>query len=256
MLAHERHVGVEVYRCLLMLGICFTHSFSLMSTTHSAVSNFFRFCVPGFVFISGWYGVRFKPIKIVRLYGLAFWCCTIVALVSCWVGIDNVNSLSFGVVLGSAWQGVLGLWFLHAYAFLCCMAPILNAALPEDEEIKVVLDRAVPLLFVVFVWGWVRGAPILRNLSWPSDSALGDAGGYSGLALIGVYVFARLYKKSGLASGLNAGVFCGVGFVCACIACSHIGSYAFLPLTVLSACIFSLFIRLKIPWGGGGLLAC
>ena len=64
--------GIELYRALLMFGICLLHTVSQGNggVGSAVVCSVLQACVCGFVFISGWFGIRFRPAKLVRLYGV------------------------------------------------------------------------------------------------------------------------------------------------------------------------------------------
>lgn len=66
-----RDTSVELYRVSLMFGICLLHSITFSDHVRPWMANVLLSCVNGFVLISGWYGMRFAPSKILRLYGVA-----------------------------------------------------------------------------------------------------------------------------------------------------------------------------------------
>lgn len=69
-----RNSSLEVYRVMLMLGICLLHSITQAGHNTAWVANMLSWCVPGFVFISGWYGISFSFVKVLKLYGISFYC--------------------------------------------------------------------------------------------------------------------------------------------------------------------------------------
>ena len=72
--AHKREESIEAFRVLLMLGICLLHVCGTQCGHPTQwLANMLYWCVPGFVFISGWFGMRFSLKKIIRLYGLALY---------------------------------------------------------------------------------------------------------------------------------------------------------------------------------------
>lgn len=77
-----RDGSVECYRVFLMFGICLLHVLFFGHFDRPFVHNVLKFCVVGFVFISGYYGIRFSWKKIVRLYGVGIYCAAVAAVIS------------------------------------------------------------------------------------------------------------------------------------------------------------------------------
>ena len=69
----KRNASIEFYRVMLMFGICFLHAVGFGGHGEPWVCNVFASCVVGFVFISGWFGVRFSWGKIAKLYGVGMY---------------------------------------------------------------------------------------------------------------------------------------------------------------------------------------
>lgn len=65
-----RDARIELYRICLMIGIVFLHVGYMTTGSFSWQNNIFRWCVDGFVLISGYFGVRFSLKKVVRLYAV------------------------------------------------------------------------------------------------------------------------------------------------------------------------------------------
>ena len=86
--ATMRDGNVELFRVLLTFGIVWLHSIGFgMPGKEEWLRSMLLPCVVGFVFISGWYGVRFSFKKIVRLYGVVGYAILIGSLVRClWQG--------------------------------------------------------------------------------------------------------------------------------------------------------------------------
>jgi len=66
----KRNPSIELYRCLLMYGICLLHAVTQCGHNVPWLANVLTTCVVGFVFISGWFGVKFTWWKLVKLYGI------------------------------------------------------------------------------------------------------------------------------------------------------------------------------------------
>ncbi len=143
-------------------------------------------CVPGFVFISGWYGIRFSFGKMARLYGISFYCAAL------FVAFDAFFSGCSSGVWGRIYGIATGQWFLNAYAVLMCIAPMVNQAVEKATS-----RELLPLLFCVFIWSFSTTMPIVGRYV-PQTSGLTA---YSFLTLLGVYSAARFARKSYDANG-------------------------------------------------------
>jgi len=70
----ERNPAIELYRVMLMFGICVLHSITQCGHNIPWIANILLSCVVGFVFITGWFGVKFSWWKIIKLYVLSNFC--------------------------------------------------------------------------------------------------------------------------------------------------------------------------------------
>ena len=156
----KRNASIELFRLLLMFGICLLHSAINPGYSRAWFINITCFCVTAFAFISGYYGASFRPSKIVRLVGTGVICALI-------CGRGNISR---------AWGIYGGYWFLHAYVLMMCLAPLVDGAISRKGAIAV----AMPLLVAVFVWGDLPALPFFSRLNIPVTPGL-EA--YSGLTL-------------------------------------------------------------------------
>lgn len=242
-LVSKRNGSIELYRCLLMLGICFIHSFGVFNTQHSLAPALLLWCVTAYAFISGYYGIRFSLVKVLRLYTLAFWCCLVASLAEClFVG----DTWGISGVIGRAWHCLCRrCWFLHAYMFMMCMAPMANAAVKSCGRSRMDLVWMVlPALLLVYGWSYALGLPGIRSLPLPRDTSLGDPYGYSGMSLFGAYLAARVFKELDFESLLSTRVLMIVlpfSFIPSLFGVSYYNSV----FALIVACVtFTLFLRL------------
>lgn len=120
----KRNPSIELYRVGLMFGICLLHLISFGSVRCAFVSNILASCVVGFVFISGWFRVKFSWMKLARLYGIGLYAALVFGLISWALG--DVNTAGGVLLLG--WHKLThGFWFLHAYAVMMMLSPAINA---------------------------------------------------------------------------------------------------------------------------------
>ena len=175
-----RDVGIDLYRCLLMFGICLLHSIAQAGHNVPWVANMRLWCVPGFMFISGWFGIRFSVVKVIKLFGISFYCAMM------FVAFDVLVSNSFN---GNCFMRVYGIakgqWFLNAYVIVMCFAPMVDLAVD-----RMTVKELYPLVLVAFLWSFATTLPIVSYV--PSSQGLTA---YSFLTLLGVYVVARFAKR-------------------------------------------------------------
>lgn len=127
----ERNNAIELLRVLLMFGIVLIHVVGKGAYSRNWLANLLKVCVPGFIFITGYYGVRFSWAKLIRLYGVGLFA-ALCGAIGWWA------FLADGAGLGGFCQRFITdmrwFWFLHAYAILLLTAPILNACIEHLYE--------------------------------------------------------------------------------------------------------------------------
>ena len=177
----ERDFSLDLYRCLLMLGICLLHSISQAGHNVSWAANMLSWCVPGFMFISGWFGIRFSLAKVIKLFGISLYCAVV------FVAFDaHFSDLSGGSYFVRVYAIAKGQWFLNAYVIVMCFAPMVNLAID-----RMTVKELYPLVLVAFGWSFATTLPIWRYV--PSSPGLTA---YSFLTLLGVYVVARFARRA------------------------------------------------------------
>ena len=229
----KRDYNIELFRILLMFGICVYHCITQGTSNRAWVANMFQPCVVGFVFISGWYGIRFSVKKILFLYGVAFWAATVFALYSMALTGSSFWAVFRGVIFDA--------WFLHAYVVLMALAPLVNSSVEEKGW-----RAAWPLLLVVFGWGFARTLPVVRGYI-PTTAGLVY---YSGITLAGIYVAARLVRKYDLMQKMSLRVTSGIFFASLIVCSAGAGEYNSPAALLLSLSTFRFFLALKV---GNGL---
>lgn len=89
----KRNPSVELFRALLMFGICWLHAITkggyCATTINSRIAYFLCACVPGFLFITGWYGVRLRAGKFLSLWGQTAYCAVVCFVHVKIVGLDG-----------------------------------------------------------------------------------------------------------------------------------------------------------------------
>lgn len=115
----KRDASIELYRCLCMFAVVLLHALDQggYAECHRGLDNLMMPGVVGFVFISGWFGIRFKWSSVLKLLGIGFGCWLTLTVVT-----RNFTS-SFGV--GGYW------WFLWMYLALMALAPLVEPFVNE-----------------------------------------------------------------------------------------------------------------------------
>ena len=70
----KRDRAIDICRVCLMFGICLLHAISQAGHNIAWAANMLMWCVPGFMFISGWFGIKFSIGKALKLYGISLYC--------------------------------------------------------------------------------------------------------------------------------------------------------------------------------------
>ena len=231
----KRDASIELFRICIMLGICLLHVHTIiMHDFGSILTRSLMACVPAFAFLSGWFGIRFSLVKVVRLFVLAVFCSLVVTgWGQCFYGEWQGRGHFFFCSLQTVWHS----WFLYAYFFLMIFAPLVNCAIEKDERIL------YPVLGLALGWSFLR---TVFGKYIPDTEGLGS---YSGLTLLGVYVFARLVRRHRLVDRLNKWWVTLVAVIC-CLVCGlghGLQEYNSISCVLLAGAVFLLVKRVKVP---------
>lgn len=227
----RRNAAIELYRCLLMFGIVLMHCVSQGPIVLLLPYRLLMACVTGFVFISGYYGIKCTTSKILHLL-ITTLVCSAIGVFACGIlGLESDMSI---------WRYFIsGNWFVWAYLVLMVIAPIIDRAVESSGG----HCWAIPFLVVVFVWNFLSGMPDIGRLL-PKPVGFGS---HTFFMMMGVYLAARLFRIYGVEDrirGLRLSVLLLLGgFLCA-VGFSHYDS----PISfVFVASLFCLFKRLRLP---------
>lgn len=183
-----RDPAIELYRMMLMFGICLLHCTAQGEFSKPWLVNLLLSCVCGFVFVSGWFGVRFSFKKIIRLYGMAVYAAAICSLSLLVISPTDMDYRDVPVVFVKLFKGY---WFLNAYVLMMCLAPIVDKALDSCGDRRESWHVVSPLIGAALLWGYAFEIPYLKRLV-PFSEGLGA---YTGLTLLASYTAARLCRK-------------------------------------------------------------
>ena len=182
---------IEVFRCLMMFGICLLHAITQGGHIMRWADNALHTCVVGFVVISGWFGIKFSWGKVFRIVALTAWC----ALVVSTMFLLRDQDPSWGVWWHRVMYSFKSWWFVWAYVFLMMLAPLVNSAVASlGKDVNTNRDVLIPFVALVFGWGYLSMLPGVMNYV-PITAGLTA---HSGITLLGVYVIARVVRMQGL----------------------------------------------------------
>lgn len=177
----KRDYSIDLFKTVSMLCICLLHAVHKGGHEIQWLTYMLLPAVDGFIFVSGWYGVNFNVLKIIKLYAVALFAASLWAIgfsSDIWSFVSNL------VLIMKSY------WFLHCYVFMMCFAPVINFAY-ESMDRRTFCYSVLPIVVLVFGFSFGSQAPLLRRLV----PFVNGFGAYSGLMMIGVYVSARALRK-------------------------------------------------------------
>lgn len=214
-----RQSNIELLRIFLMLMIIFHHVifhglniYQLDVNTNNIKSTsyiylffecFIIVAVNVFVFISGYFGIKFKPKTLLLLFLQTFFYSTTIYLF--FVSI-NIVSFSFKELLLSFFPVLTSLyWFVSIYIGLYIISPFLNVSIDSIENDKIIKIALLLLIILDTVSGFVFG----------NYSGIG----YSVFHFIVIYLIARYMRLKNLEiKNANYGyIFCSLILFIVCI---------------------------------------
>ena len=228
-----RNHSIDFFRCVLMLGIIAQHVVGQGAYIRHGVDFLTNWCVCGFVFVSGYYGIKFRPSKFISLICLGAFCAV-------------VSNMAHGVGFCSSLQAVRWYWYLWAYLFLMLIAPLINTAFEHGSK-KQVVEIVLPFIFLIYGWSFAAGLPWFRD--WmPVCKYIGSL---NGVSLVGLYVFTLAYRKLELNRFITFKSAVIVLPICVALMFAGFWSYAWIPSFIVTCFAFEFFKNIKLPlWLG------
>jgi len=243
-IAKQRNPAIELYRVLLMFGICLLHAVQQGPYGKACFSYLFMFTVTGFVFISGWFGISFKPSKILKLLTIAVF--TVPAMWVLWrLQIPNPTPMYLMI------PRLKNCWFLWAYLALILLAPLLDAAFETMKSKRCLAQVMVPLLILVPGWGFLTELRSVRDYM-PSTSGIGSCT-FSMMAT--VYLIARCWREYNWFAKWKSTRLLLMLLPLFALTTIGFGKYSSLVCIAIAGILFVLFSRLSIPHWLGALAA-
>lgn len=178
----KRDANIELMRLIFMYMICMVHAVGYVPERWRLwLTNIAFAGVIGFVLISGYFGIKFKFSKALKVEGVGLGCALTVVAAAWLCG------------LPFTWTGALqevlrlfkGYWFIHAYVVMM----VLSSLVPSDKKLS--LSACLPFFVLVYGWSFAMIIPGLQRFI-PRSSGLEP---YSGLTIFAAYLIGRLYRQ-------------------------------------------------------------
>lgn len=185
MMVTRRNAAVESYRMFLMFGIVLLHVITQCGYCRRGLDNLLSSCVEGFVFISGYFGIRFSVRKVLKLLGTAVFCSAVVQVIDALVLSGNGGMECVQRVILRLNSPLY--WFLWGYIALMMMAPLVEQALQSVSDVRrYLLTVFLPLCLLVY--GWSYASMMTRFAVVNGFSSIGL------LSLLMTYIVGRSYR--------------------------------------------------------------
>lgn len=235
---------IELYRILLMFGICWLHCICQGMWRGMWPRWVLSACVPGFVFISGYFGVRFSVSKTIRLYSVPIYA----SLLAPFLGGAFLHGCYWKEVI-RVWHADGGFWFVHAYVILTIVAPLINKFFENVatcQGVRELFQVLLPIILLVFGWGAALNYNHLRPYV-PTSAGLTEA---SFLTFLAVYSIGRIFGVFELDKRIPVrfAVLCGLLIITLItIVGGPLSAGNNLVTVLLPICVFVVIRPLKLP---------
>ena len=224
-----RNASIDFFRCLLMFGIVVQHVVGQSAYIRHGADFLTNWCVCGFVFVSGYFGIKFKPSKFISLIALGVFCAV-------------VANMAYGKPPLVAVKAIRYYWYLWAYLFLMLLAPVINVAFEKCDR-KALVAMVLPIVFLIYGWSFAAGVPVIRDWMPICDYL----GGCNGVSLLGLYVFTLAYKKLGLSRYCTRRNSMIALPICAVLMLVGLWSFAWIPSFIVTCIAFEYVKKLTLP---------
>ena len=164
----KRNYSIELLRIVFMYAMCVEHSISQGGFYRPGLDHVLDVAVDGFMFISGYYGIKFSLKKVGKMLCLAFWC----ALILNFARIFIIGDRTFATLISSSVYTIAhstGWWFFWSYLVVTCLAPLVGAAFDflqaKGYGLKESMNVILPIMFLCFGWNYLSIVPFIKE-SW------------------------------------------------------------------------------------------
>ena len=229
LIGRNRNASIDFFRCLLMFGIVIQHVVGQSAYIRHGADFLTNWCVCGFVFVSGYFGIKFKPSKFISLIALGIFCAI-------------VSNMAYGNSPLVALKAIRYYWYLWGYLFLMLLAPMINVAFEKGDR-KELVAMVLPIVFLIYGWSFAHGVPGIRDWMPICDSLRG----LNGVSLLGLYVFTLAYKKLGLSRYCTRRNSMIALPICAVLMLVGLWSFAWIPSFIVTCIAFEYVKKLTLP---------
>lgn len=187
-----------------MFGVVLLHALTQggYADAHRGLDNLMTPSVVGFVFISGYFGIKCRVKGVMKLLGVGLYSWLVLALLN----LDFTSS--FGI--GGFW------WFLWMYLALMAMAPLVEAIFAGNCQ-DAVVAKVAPFVAVVYFWSYAATKiPVLKTVV-PSVDGFSPFGVLTFFAVYLVARVSRMYEERIktwwlVVAAAVSGAMCWIGF--------------------------------------------
>ena len=233
----KRDASVEVYRCGLTFGIVLLHVICQGGYYQRGLDRVLLSCVDGFVFISGYYGLRFSVRKVLSIVSIGIFCAIVVACM-------EANSIY--EIFCSACKTLVSsqYWFMWAYVILAIFSPIIEIAFQvlHNNRLQMIKTFA-PILGMVFGWMYLTQIPGGDKFI-PKPSGFGPC---TFLCLLGIYISGRFFRYLNGETYLNRKVLTVGIIICGGMCLMGFGHYHSIFALGMACLTFCLFKHTEFP---------
>ena len=177
----KRDPNLDLYRVLCAFGVVCIHVFAW---TEHVSYGLWRLSCPsliGFVIISSWFGIHFKPQKLLGLIATTATCVVICLSVKSFCGKNE---------WGAFFNMVCGYWYVWAYVFLMLFAPVVDWFVENCTDRRILILSLCTIGFML--WGWCFMVEIKVFSCIPFVRGFESS---SGLVLLMIYTVTRILKR-------------------------------------------------------------
>lgn len=248
----ERQLNIELIRIISMLLICLWHvnshflplipsEINRVSGSLNYINLFITFHVDLFILITGYFGIRSRKFKIIKISILIiFYVIVLNTFCTLHGGVTNDNYiLEILPFSSSPW------WFLQVYLVLVCIAPIIESYVDRcnDRQFYIVLFIA---LFLSVYLGWFRHLTPYNNHGY-------DIFNFIQVYIVGVWIRRKkdrlnmLLERSLLLPFTVFIVCCTIRYFVQPLISFDWYDYSS-PLNIIMAIsVFYIFLRVRVP---------
>ncbi len=231
----KRDWRIEAFRCLMMFLVVLNHAAEQggYADGHRWLGNIARICVPGFVFISGYFGLIFSWPHLKKLLGICLYCAVITGLANLSTG----KTLNWHFI-HQCYGEIQGAWFIWCYLALMCVTPLINPLFENSSSFK----SCVPVLVLCFFGSYCASTvPVIKHYL----PFVNGFGALSLLTFIGIYIIGRLCRVYSIGEKLTLQIYI-IGFLI-CVPMVMVGFHHYCsPFNIgIVILLFSLFTKIS-----------